>query len=307
MPTTIIGCECDKIKNSGYPDLCQFGVPTGMIVQSRFNSNGTENKIDLNVASITTEWSSLLTQVDKTQRLFPYMGLRQFAQPTADDVYVTDNQGIDEFVRKGDVKFTFEKWNSSPILTQKINDSSCVSKTVYHATSKGVIGLKVGNDFQGIPASILRAKHEMQVGDQPSKTMINGQFAREFEVGQLWFVSWEDLNTSYNAQKGLQDATITVKDAPANGGTNTVIGLKMRTDYGQGLVSGTDIKGVVLANLSILNVTTNTAITGVSLTEVEGEKYTLTYPSATTADVIRVSFLTTTGYEGKIEFAQVAP
>lgn len=307
MPTTKIGCGCGTNGNTGLPELiCQFGTPTGMAYQNTFKSTGVENEIDLNVSSITNEWTGLLTQTDTTQRVYPLISLRQFAMPTADDVYVTDNQGIDEFVRKGDVKFTFEKWNTSPVLTKKINNSSCNTNSLYLFTEKGVIGWKVGNKFKGMPLSVLRAKHEMQVGDQPSKTMINGQIDRNFEVGEMWFISWSELNTTYNAQKGLQDATITIADNAVDGGTNTTVGLKMRTDYGQGLVNGTDVVGVVLANLDILNVTTNTAITGVSLTEVADEKYTLVFPSQTTADVIKVSFKTTTGYEGSISFAQPA-
>lgn len=307
MPTTKIGCECGTNGNLGLPEqICQFGVVTGLAIQNTFKSTGVENSIDLNVSSITTEWTSLLTQTDKTQRIYPLIGLRQFAMPTADDVYVTDNQGIDEFVRKGDTKFTIEKWNTSPVLTKKINDSSCGTNSLYLFTEKGVIGYKVGDDFKGIPLSVFRAKPEPQLGDQPSKTMINGQIDRSFEVGNLWFVSWSELNTTYNAQKGLLDVNITIVDAAVDGGTNTTVGLKMRTDYGQGLVNGNDVVGLLLGDIDILNVTTNTAITGVSLTEVGDEKYTLVFPSQTTDDVIKVSLKTTTKREGSISFAQPA-
>ncbi|MBU3660999.1 MAG: hypothetical protein FGM14_14075 [Flavobacteriales bacterium] len=308
MPTVKIGCGCTGNGNLGLPSkLCQFGVVTGFALQNRYNSTGAENSIDLNVSAITTAWTSLLTSADTTVRVYPMTGLRQFAMPTADDVNVTDNQGIDEFVRVGDTKFTMEKWNSSPVLTAKINKSRCASNVVYFYTKTGIIGLKdSSNKFTGFPLSIFSAKFEIETGDQPSKTMINGQFDREFNVGDIWFVPFADFNTSYATQRGLIDANFTIVTPAADGGTNTTVGLKIRTDYSQGLTMDSDIVGVIDADLVVTNKTTGLAISGATLLELPSSEYTLTYASATTADVIEVKFLTTVGYEGSITFAQPA-
>ena len=310
MAQLVIGCECVNAGNLGLPqEYCKNGVIIGIGLQNRYNSTGVANVIDLNVSSITTAWTAKLTATDKTIRINPLMGLRQYVEQNADAVYVADNQGIDEFVREGDRKFTIEKWNVPSILSDKINAWRCIEKVAYFYTEKGVLGLKVGNNFTGIPLSVLHAKHENELGDQPSKCMINGQLAREVEVGQFWFISYEDLNTTRATQIGFADVNITIADAAVDGGTNTTVGLKMRSNFGNGLVASTDVLGLVLADLVIYNVTTATAITGVSLTEIEGEKYTLTFPSQTTADVVRIS-VNATGQqpylEGKIEIAQPA-
>jgi hypothetical protein len=310
MAKLVIGCECTNTGNLGLPqEYCKNGVIIGFSLQNRYNSTGAANVIDLNVSAITTAWSAKITATDKKIRVNPLMGLRQYAEQNADAVYVSDNQAIDEFVRDGDRKFTIEKWNVPSLLSKKINAWRCIEKVIYFYTEKGILGLRNGNNFTGIPLSVLHAKDEKETGDQPSKCMINGQLAREVEAGDFWFVPYEDFNTTKAAQVGFADVNITVSTAAVDGGTNTSVGLKMRSNFGNGLVYTTDVLGLVLADLVIYNVTTATAITGVSLTENEGVAYTLTFPSQTTADVIRIS-VNATGQqpylEGKIEIAQPA-
>lgn len=310
MAKLVIGCECTNDGNLGLPqEYCKPGVIIGYILQNRYKSDGTENVIDLNVSAITNEFTSLLTTSDKTSRLYPITNTRKFEQQNGEDVNVTDNQGVDEFVRVGDRKFTDEKWSLPPLFTEKLNARNCIEQVIYFITEKGILGRKVGNNWKGVPLVKLRAIHNLTTGGDVEKAMLSGQLGRDFNVGEFWFMKKEDLNLDFNDLVGFADVNITIADAAVDGGTNTTVGLKMRSDFGNGPVSGTDVLGLVLADLSIYNVTTSTVITGVSLTEIEGVKYTLTFPSQTTADIVRIS-VNATGQrpylEGKIEIVQPA-
>lgn len=310
MAKLVIGCECDNGGNLGLPqDYCKEGVIIGFALQNRFNSTGVVNKINLNVSSITTEWTSLLNSVDKTTRVNPLMLLRNYAEQNAEQVVVTDNQGIDEPVRDGDRKFTIERWNTPSLLADKINSWKCKDGVIYFYTEKGVLGYRTGDDWGGIPLAMIHAIYAREDGANPSRTLINGQLDRDVKVGQFWFVTYEELNTTKLGQVGFSDVTLTVVDAPVDGGTNTTVGLKVRSPFGAGLVAGQNVAGLVLADLSIKNVTTNTTITGVSLVEIEGEKYTLTFPSQTTGDRIKITVSATSNIpylEGSKEIVQPA-
>lgn len=310
MAKILIGCACDDQGNLGLPqDYCKEGVIIGFAIQNKLNSTGVANKIDLDVTSITTEWTSLLSSTDKTTRINPLMMLRNYAEQNAEQVVVTDNQGIDEPVRDGDRKFTIERWNTPALLAEKINAWKCKESVIYFYTDKGVLGYKVGDDFTGIPLAMLHAIYAREDGANPSRTLINGQLDRDAKVGNFWFIKYEDLNTTKLGQVGFSDVTLTIVDAAVDSGTNTTVGFKVRSPFGNGLVANQNIAGLVLADLSIKNMTTNTAIVGVSLVEIENEKYTLTFPSQTTADKIKISVSATNQspyLEGSLQIAQPA-
>ena len=60
-----IGCACDSGNgNTGLPDCTSlFGVAKGLGMQNMVAKDGTENKIDLSVASIGTVFSDLLRHI----------------------------------------------------------------------------------------------------------------------------------------------------------------------------------------------------------------------------------------------------
>ena len=109
-----------------------------------------------------------------------------------------------------------------------------------------------------------------------------------------------------NDVAGLIDLNYTVVDAPADGGTNTTVGYSLTTDYGYGNPETQNVDGLVPTDFEALNVTTGLTIAIGGVVETADTKYVFTLPSQTTADVVKISVKTTTGFEGSVTFVQPA-
>ena len=103
---------------------------------------------------------------------------------------------------------------------------------------------------------------------------------------------------------GLLDVNFTIIDAIATA-ASTTYGLRITTDYGQGILDEQTVDGLVAASFDITNITTAATITPNSVTEVLDDKYSFDIPNQTSSDVIRTKMVTNTGYDGFID--QVAP
>jgi hypothetical protein len=308
MANLVIGCECDNLGNTGLPSKnCPQGIVTGLAIQNLVANDGTLNRISL-ASAITTGWTSMLVQAINSKRLFPVINTSEFEYTPGAAVWKEDNQGNKTYVRTAPTAWKLEKWNITPKFVSKFDAALCQQANIgtYLLSDKGVRGYNVDGYFQPIPLNDLFVNFMEQNASDPTKAMFEATFRSDFDLSKLYFLTWAELNTTYSAQVGLLDANITIATAAVDGGTNTTVGLRFRSDYAQGLTTVQDITGLVLADLAIHNVTANASITGVSLVEVADDEYTLTYPSATTADVIRVSTLNSTGFEGLVTFAQPA-
>lgn len=136
--------------------------------------------------------------------------------------------------------------------------------------------------------------------------MIPFDFNATVAIGELWMVTWSDLNTTYEAMLGLQDANFTQIAAPVVNVGNTDLEYRLTTDYGSGLMDSQTIDGLVLADFALFNNTTGLAVTITSVTETADDKYTIVYVSETATDSMTLSLVTSTGYEGSVTYAEPA-
>lgn len=90
----VLGCSCNTGNgNTGLPNCVeQFGLASGVALQNMVANDGTLNQIDIDVAALTTEWSSLLTQSNRTKRIYPITKLKNVDFPLEDTQYETDNK-----------------------------------------------------------------------------------------------------------------------------------------------------------------------------------------------------------------------
>lgn len=299
----ILGCACDDGNgNTGKTNCVDvFRYAQGFGIQNIVANDGTLNQIDLAVASITTEWSDLLTNANRTKRLYPIKPLRNVLFPKEDTQYETDNTGQKTRVRDGAQSVTAEEWEVSNVYVSKIRQAICPRNGVWIYTKTGVIGLKDSDGkFNPIEISAFDANYHFPDGTQTAKMMMAFDFAASVDVAQLWLVSYEDLNTTYNAQMGLIDVNFEEIDAPSAGS----IGLRLTTDYGQGLLNNQTVDGLVTANFTVT--ANGVAVVGLAVTEVADDKYTISYTAETPGDTMVVTVSTSTGFEGSYTYTEVA-
>ena len=311
-----IGCACSTGNgNTGIPNCASlFGVAKGLGITQMVANDGTIQRIDLSVTSITTAFSSLLTNDDRSKRLFPITEIRSITFPKEDNQYETDSSGQKQELREGIQSFMGEKWDIQPAFDAKLQQMKCPRNGSYIFSKKGVQGVRkydtTASKYYLYPIE-MRAFAPYYVpqtdGNRP-KEMIPFDFAPTVSAGELWMVSWEDLGTTYEDMIGLLDVNFFVVDTPIDGGVTTSIAYRLTTDYGDGLFNNTaqNVDGLVGASFTALNVTTGLAVTITSVTEVIDDKYTFVLPSQTTADVVKISLVTTTGFEGSVTYIQPA-
>lgn len=296
----VLGCSCNTGNgNTGLPNCVeQFGMGTGIGLINMVANDGSLNRIDISVASITTEWTSKLTNANRTKRLYPIIGLKNVDFPKEDTVYETDNTNQKEKIRDGIQSFVGEKWKVSPVFVSKVRQGICSRNGVYIYTPNGVVGVKKSDGYlYPIEVAAFDAQYGFQKGDAVSKMMITFDFEAQVNIGELWMVSYEDLNTTYSAQIGLIDVNYEIVTAA----TTTGVGLRLTTDYGSGLLNNQTVDGLVTASFSMYNNTDSASVTITSVTEVADDKYTFVFPSQTSGDSCTINLVTSTGYEGEVD------
>lgn len=311
-----IGCACSTGNgNTGTPNCTTLlGVAKGFGLQNTVANDGTVNRINLSVASITNEFSGMLTNDDRSKRMFPVKGLENYTAPNDGIQYETSSSGRKEALREGIQSFNGEIWNVTPQFVAKLKQSKCQNNGTWIYSKVGVQGIRKLDTTSGnyywypIPIDAFAPEYMPQTDGAVAKAMIAFDYEQTVSVGELWMLTWADLNTTYEEMVGLLDVNYKVIDAPVDGGTTTSVGYRLNTDYGDGLDNTTtqNVDDLVAASFTAKNVTTGLAITITSVTEVIDNKYTFVLPSQTTADVVRISLVTTTGFEGSVTYVQPA-
>lgn len=301
--------------NTGLPNCASlFDVAKGIGVTETVAKDGTVQRINLSVTSITTAFSGLLTNSDRSKRLFPILGIENYDAPNDGIQYETSSSGRKEELREGIQSFMGQVWDVQPQFVAKLKQMKCPKNGVWIFAKNGVQGIRKFDEASGnyyfypIPITAFAPQYVPRTDQARPKAMISFDYDQTVEIGELWMVSWSDLGTSYDEMVGLLDVNYKVIDAPVDGGTTTSVGYRLMTDYGDGLdnVTTQNVDDLVAASFTAKNVTTGLAITITSVTEVIDNKYTFVLPSQTTADVVRISLVTTTGFEGSVTYVQPA-
>jgi hypothetical protein len=308
-----IGCSCSTGNgNTGLPECASlFGVAKGLGVTQMVANDGTVQRVDLSVTSITTAFSALLTDSERSKRLFPITEIRSITFPKEDNQYETDTSGQKSELRQGIQSFLGEKWDIEPAFDAKLQQMKCPRNGSYIFSAKGVQGVRKYDTTDSkyylypIEMRAFAPYYMPQTDGNKAKEMIPFDFAPTVQAGELWMVSWSDLGTTYDDMIGLLDVNFNVVDVPVAGAT-TSVSYRLITDYGDGLYNNTtqNVDDLVTASFTAFNVTTGLAVVITSVTEVIDDKYSFVLPSQTATDVMRISLVTTTGFEGSVTFVE---
>lgn len=300
----LIGCSCATGNgNTGLPNCSeQFGVSIGLGIQNMIAKDGTANSYDLS-ATLGTTFLDSLTNTDKSKRMFPVTDIRNVDFPKEDTQYITDNSGQKEEVREGIQSFVAQKWKVPAAYDLKLKQMKCNRNGTWGFTRAGVWGIRKGNIWTPVEINAFAPTYKMQTAEAPAMEMIAFDWNATVNAGELWMVSWEELGTTYEAMIGLMDANFEVTNAPAAGATTTV-SYRLTTDYGMGLLTSQTVDGLLAADFTAYNETTDASITITSVTEVPDDDYDFVLPSQTTSDIVRIDLVTSSGYEGSVTFVE---
>lgn len=303
----VAGCTCGNVHgNTGTPNCSPLiKKALGLGVISIVANGGDVNKIDLTDLP-SYDLGSELQNTDRTKRIYPIMDLRNVTHPDESEQYATDSAGGKIEVRDVVYRFAAEKWEVSPVYVQKLKTGKCNRNGVWLFNANGMVGLRRGTDLYPIEIKAYAPKYSHATDADPSKLMLSFDYAQNTNIGELWLISWAELGMTINDVAGLIDLNYTVVDAPANGGVDTIVGYSLTTDYGYGNPETQNVDGLVPTDFEALNVTTGLPISFVSVVETPDVKYVFTLSSQTTADVVKISVKTGTGFEGSVTFIQPA-
>lgn len=303
----VAGCNCGDVHgNTGTPSCVQLiKKALGMGIISTVGEGNVLNKIDLTALN-TYSLADELKNAVRENRIYPLMELRNVTNPNEAEQYATDSAGGKIEVRDMVYRMAAEIWNVSPVFVGKIKMSKCGRKSTFLFNADGMVGLRRGTDLYPIEMRAYVANYSPATDADPSKAMISFDYAPNTNIGELWLITWEELGLTINDVAGLIDLNYSVVDAPVDGGTNTTVSYSLYSDFGNGNPLNQNVDGLIATDFTCVNVTTGLTVSIGSVVETADTKYTFTIPSQTTADVVKISVKTSTGFEGSVTFVQPA-
>ena len=299
-----IGCFCDDGNgNTALPKcISNLGITIGNGIQEMVAKDGTRNGYDLS-APLGTTFVDSLQATDTSKRMYPLRDYKNMDFPKGDTQYATNSDGSKTFLREGIQSFVAEMHDVPAGFDSKLQNMKCKDNGAWGFVVEGVYGMREGDMWYPININTFAPTFKMRTPAAPQMEMIAYDWAGTANAGRLYLVPWADLGTTYEAMLGLMDINYNVTNAPVAGATTTV-SYEIVTDYGEGLLDKQTVDGLVTANFAAFNQTTGLAVAITSATEVPDVDYDFVLPSQTTADQIRISVLTSTGYEGIVTFVE---
>lgn len=301
----LIGCSCATGNgNTGLLECNEkLGITIGFGIQNMIAKDGVANTYDIS-AALGTQFVDSLKLDDKSKRMFPITNIRNIAYPKEDTQYLTDTSGQKEELREGIQSVTAEKWNPPAAFDLKLKQMKCNRNGAWEFTRAGVVGIVKGTIWQPIEMNSFAPSYKRQSPEAPAMEMLPFDWAATVEAGELWLLTWADLGTTYEAMLGLLDANLTEQTAPSAAASVTTIEVRITTDYGQGLIDNQTVDGLITASFLVTDVTTGLPAAALAAVEVVDDKYTLTYTQETPGDVMQLSMVLSTGFEGVYDYVE---
>ncbi len=289
-------CKCEaSLGNTGLtPCLSTQGVTVGLLVQPRFDSTGVQNFIDATSPTILTQafWDANINEADASKRMYPLMNLEEVTNTRAESKYQSTASDAKYFIREGIRDFKASIMLTDSVFLGKIKSLRCTDFNVYLVSADGAItgNGKVDGKLYGIKInkSSFDAMAVFATDTTVASNTISFEFAQSERDEDLRMISGEELQTvDVLGLRGLLDVNATFTTITA---TSFVMDLAF--DYGS-VVNKQPMVGVTTVNVTLYNVTDASSVTVTSVapnTLVKG-RYLVTFPSQTSADVLRATIV----------------
>lgn len=299
----MVGCNCDAgLSNTGRPNCVPlFSVTSSLIMVPLKDNTGTRNGINVNTPITANQFVLLTQQSDPSKRWFPSPKFENVDLPIADSQFEEAPSGRMVKLRDGKRSFTGEIWgeDASNVLAGKMRAGACVEFGVYLVDVNGnLIGSKEGNFLYPIPvdSSSWDVKFMFATDSASQKIMVGFDVYRLFNDATLYMITSEEGLQDFNALEGLIDATIVISSISTTGFVATIT-----QDFGTAVTAG-KVKGLLAADVLLYNNTDSAAVVPTSFIETTDGVYTAVMVAQTSADSLTLSTLTTSGYDGTVDF-----
>lgn len=273
-------CKCNEtLGNTGVAGCKTVAkVTKGLILVPTYDSTGAKNFLDLTTPLTQSVLDGLVNQADPTKRWYPIQDLENVTSTRAESVFETAPSGKKAFIKQGVRSLSMEVWNEGSAFKEQLDKVRCKGASVFLIDSDGSIrGIGADNN-KLYPILIDKDSWNVNLIEATDSTISKVQITFDFDNNEddaaLRMVTAESITADLLGAKGLLDVVFVT--IPTAGTVNDIsFGLKLKQTFGN---YGVDVpvKGLTIANFSVLNTTNSTLITLLSVTENLGN-YVLTF------------------------------
>ena len=290
-----MACKCDVgLGNTGLPN-CQpiASVAKKLIVVPTYNDAGTKNGILLSATLDQAYWDAATNNADASERWFPLPSMENLTHERGDSVTEESGSGRLAFIREGVKSLFGEMWKQSPAFLGKLKEAKCTDISVFIVDNDGnIIGSCPSEDGYLYPIALDKNSWDAKMVEATDSTIqkvsLGFNWSDDAKDEDIRMVTSDEYTGNVLGLKGLLDI-VGVNGASSKAAATVTIDLQ--TIYGS-KASPVKIKGLILTDFSLFNVTTGLAVVIDSVTEVNGS-YTLDYTTGTAgvtiADVLQVT------------------
>lgn len=292
-------CFCGSpAKNLGQPSqVCVADRAIKLAFQEQYNSTGAENRILASETLDSSYFTALINQTDKSKKLYPTGTIKAFVD-SREDPNTDEADGVGYLASEGNRTFVFEILEGAhPKLAEAYNSLRCKDMAVFGISiSSQLIGNgSVEGALKGfkIEKGTLYAKFVPKTRETVARVMVSFTISVLEDDADISFLEYSSTATGAGyltvdplSFRGLVD----VYFGDASSITTTGFRVPIHYIYGGDLFHAAMLKGAVIADFSLYNVTDASSVTITSVTEVDGLYYTFVIPTQTSADELRLTF-----------------
>jgi hypothetical protein len=300
---------------------CQKGTPNfgrancvvqiddivGAIIVPTFTNAGAYNEIDLTDPFTASTLTGLITNADPSLRWVKLPRFYGADAPIADSVFDEATDGTKSFVREGIWSFTAEirDKDAVPAVLKKLKALRCTNWAMFLVTRSNQLVLTTIPDSTTLVRPLLvnngslDPKMMFKNATTTNKIMFAVDFDNLMRQENLYVIDGNEINVDFLNMRQLTDVNL----VQVGSVTTTTATVGLRTDFAMGLQPNFDVVGLTGANFTAKNLTTGLPITLGTVTEdlsIDGQ-YDVVFPAQTSGDVIELTLVTTTYYNGSVQ------
>ncbi len=296
-------CDCGVIglQNMGRPDcVVSFGIPRNFIAVPLYDSTGAANFIDFTGSSPfdLAYWQALTFNTDKSKRFQPLPILEDLELPIADPLQQTTTSGKTFHVVDGIRTATgmFSGKDAYPALKRQFESMRCQEVGVYIVDYKGNISglINNGNFGELYPMPIDSESVVAQLmfptfAPTTNQLMLNFNFTRDLNTEDIYTMPASELATDIRRLNAMIDLRATIGTVTT---TSAVVDLDLNL-FGNAQARTPFLGATTPADYTVFNTTDNAAVTvtGVSESATSPGKYTLTFATQDSGDVLTINYV----------------
>lgn len=283
-------CSCSTtLSNTGTPN-CEpiMKVAKKLILVPYYDDAGAVNYIDLDDTLDQDYFDDKINETDASQRWFPLPELKNVSSEKPDDIVEQFEDGSRAFVHEAVRPFTAIIPSLSTNYLEKLKSVRCSKIGVFIVDKDGNLIGNLAEDGKLYPIYVDKnswnAKYVMPSDSTVAKIQLTFNFGPDEKDEDLRMITSDDIDpVNLLLLEGLIDVNAVYTSPTQTGFIATIT-----TDFGSAL-NPVKVKGLLVADFSLYNVTDSADITIVSVTETSDGVYVFVFASQTASDVARLS------------------